>query len=170
MAPRSFLCAEAQELINGLLQHPDARAGLQISVSMCLLFDGWCFNILDLNRGRSAWWGPSHGYSGAQPGAPERWGDWEREREGMGTENLLLSLTPTLFYCKFGSFPLKKERKKENQSSTSHTCHNERSQCWQSERWTMQGLEQSLIKGPGARRWQLTSLTPSSPIPHQGGT
>lgn len=49
-----FLCAEAQELINGLLQGPDTRAGLQISVSMCLLFDGWCFNILDLNRRRSA--------------------------------------------------------------------------------------------------------------------
>lgn len=81
VAPRRFLCAEAQELINGLLQHPDARAGLQISVSMCLLFDGWCFNILDLNRGRSAWWGLAHGYSGAQPGAPERWGDWER-RDG----------------------------------------------------------------------------------------
>lgn len=45
------------ELINGLLQHPDTRAGLQISVSMCLLFDGWCFNILNLNRRRSAWWG-----------------------------------------------------------------------------------------------------------------
>lgn len=45
------------ELINGLLQHSDTRAGLQISVSMCLLFDGWCFNILNLNRRRSAWWG-----------------------------------------------------------------------------------------------------------------
>lgn len=80
VAPHSFLCAEAQELINGLLQRPDARAGLQISASMCLLFDGWCFNILDLNGGRSAWWAPSHGYSGAQPGAPERddGGDWER--------------------------------------------------------------------------------------------
>lgn len=58
------------ELINGLLQHPDTRAGLQISVSMCLLFDGWCFNILNLNRRRSAWWGLPHGYSGAQPGGP----------------------------------------------------------------------------------------------------
>lgn len=81
VAPHSSVCAEAQELVNGLLQHPVTRAGLQISVSMCLLFDGWCFNILDLNRGRSDWWGPSHGYSGAQPGAPERWGDWER-RDG----------------------------------------------------------------------------------------
>lgn len=45
---------------------------------------------------------------------PQRGGVTGREREGMGTENLLLSLTPTLFYCKFGSFPLKrkKERKK----------------------------------------------------------
>lgn len=39
-------------------------------------------------------------------------------REGMGTENLLLfSLTPTLFYRKFGSFPFKKKKKSElNQS------------------------------------------------------
>lgn len=55
------------------------------------------------------------------------------------------------------------KEEKKNQSSTSHTCHNEHSQCRQSERWTSQGLEQSLIKGPGAGRWQLTSLTPSSP-------
>lgn len=47
MAPNSFLCAAAQELINGLLQGPDTRAGLQISLSMCLLCDGWCFNILE---------------------------------------------------------------------------------------------------------------------------
>lgn len=29
------------------------RAPLQILLSMCLLFDGWCFNILNLNRKRS---------------------------------------------------------------------------------------------------------------------
>lgn len=91
------LCADTShwsvansELINGLLQRPDTRAGLQISVSMCLLFDGWCFNILNLNRRRSAWWGLPHGYSGAQPGAPQRWGDWE----GGEKKNLLLCLTP----------------------------------------------------------------------------
>lgn len=166
MAPNGFLCAEAQELINGLLQGPDARAGLQISVSMCLLFDGWCFNILDLNRRRSAWWGPSHGYSGARPGAPERWGDWER---GDGDQKPPpLSDTNSILLQVLEAFH--ERRRKKNPSSTSHTCHNERSQCWQSERWTLQGLEQSLIKGPGARRWQLTSLTPSSPIPHRGGT
>lgn len=56
------------ELINALLQLPDTRAELRSSVSMCLLFDGWCFYILSLNRRRSAWWGLAHGYSGAQPG------------------------------------------------------------------------------------------------------
>lgn len=83
------LTGRTQELINGLLQCPDARAGLQISVSMCLLFEGWCFNILKLNRRRSAWWGLPHGYSGAQPGAPRRWGNRER---GDRTESLLLCL------------------------------------------------------------------------------
>lgn len=166
MAPRRFLCAEAQELINGLLQHPDARAGLQISVSMCLLFDGWCFNILDLNRGRSAWWGLAHGYSGAQPGAPGRRGDWER-RDGdrkpplSDTNSILLQVWKL-------SMKKKKRKKIRAQPVTRATmgAHN----AGRGGGWTVQGLEQSRIKGPGARRWKLTSLTPSSPIPHQGGT
>lgn len=73
-------------------QRPDTRAGLQISVSMCLLFDGWCFNILSLNRRRSAWWGLPHGYSGAQTWGPTEGG--VTGREGTAQKTLLLCLTP----------------------------------------------------------------------------
>lgn len=87
-----------RELINGLLQRPDTRAGLQLSVSMCLLFDGWCFNILNLNRRRSAWWGLPYGYSGAQPGAPQRWGvtgkEGDRKTSSVWHHNLPNFLKP----------------------------------------------------------------------------
>lgn len=79
-----------RELINGLLQGSDTRAGLQISVSMCLLFNGWCINILNLNRRRSAWWGLPYGYSGAQPGGPSEMG-WPGGRDGGGGQEQKIS-------------------------------------------------------------------------------
>lgn len=122
---------------------PDTRAGLQISVSMCLLFDGWCFNILNLNRRRSAWWGLPHGYSGAQPGGPHSGGVTGKGVEGRGRGK-----TSSFVWRGWKFWKFCRAQAELNQHFN------------QTERWPTQGLERRAITGARCtkKRWH----------PHQG--
>lgn len=70
------------------------RAPLQILLSMCLLFDGWCFNILNLNRKRSerVFW---HSQTCTRPRQEkiDATVHLSQSREGSGG----LNLRPTMF-------------------------------------------------------------------------
>ena len=116
---------------------PDTRAGLQISVSMCLLFDGWCFNILNLNRRRSAWWGLPHGYSGAQPGGPHSGGVTGKGVEGRGRGKTSSFVWRGWKFC------------------CAQAELNQRFN--QIERWPTQGLERRAITGARCAKKKMTS-------------